>query len=330
MKIQPTQLSKIIEQNYSFLAPIFYEMQTDYLYSMNTIYKDLDSSLILMLLTQKIYQVAFDNENEIVNTLSVKNFYQEKKYTLKASKFKINEISRTLNLPRETVRRKKLKLIKNKFILFNKKNKTYRLNGQKIDEKIISTQIEISNKLLYKFCVFFSKKNNLINEINFDSFKNSINKKFLLYLPIFLNFQIYYFANLRKIVDMECLFINLICGLNTTGHLNKSNSEGRKFYNSKDMFAQFPKVEKSFGLNSTSIADITNIPRTTVLRKLAKLEKLNILKKDKFKRYETQDLANSTIGKKEYFPQLQYTIKLLGIFISECLETYSSKEMKII
>ena len=79
MKFEPTKLSKTIEENYSFLAPIFYEMQTDYLYSMNTIYKDLDSSLILMLLTQKIYQVAFDNKNEIVNTLSVKNFYQEKK-----------------------------------------------------------------------------------------------------------------------------------------------------------------------------------------------------------------------------------------------------------
>ena len=329
MKIEPTKLSKIIEQNYSFLAPIFYEMQTDYLYSMNTIYKDLDSSLILMLLTKKIYQVALDNENGIVNTLSVKNFYKEKKYTLKASKFKINEISRTLNLPRETVRRKKLKLIKNKFILFNKKNKTYSLNSQKIDEKIISTQIEISNKLLYNFCVFFSKKNNLIYEINFDSFKNNINKRFLLYLPIFLNFQIYYFANMRTIVDMECLFINLTCALNTTSHLNKSNSEGPKFYNLKDMFTQFPKVEKSFGLNSTSIADITNIPRTTVLRKLAKLEKLNILKKDKFKRYATQDLANSSIGKKEYFPQLQYTVELLGIFISECLETYSSKDFKV-
>ena len=59
MKIQPTQLSKIIEQNYSFLAPIFYEMQTDYLYSMNTIYKDLDSSLILMLLTQKIWNIPW-------------------------------------------------------------------------------------------------------------------------------------------------------------------------------------------------------------------------------------------------------------------------------
>ena len=114
MKIQPTKLSKIIEQNYSFLAPIFYEMQTDYLYSMSTIYKDLDSSLIVMLLTKKIYQVALDKENEIVNRLSIKSFYKEKSYVLKASKFKINEISRTLSLPRETVRRKKLKLIKKK------------------------------------------------------------------------------------------------------------------------------------------------------------------------------------------------------------------------
>jgi hypothetical protein len=53
------------------------------------------------------------------------------------------------------------------------------------------------------------------------------------------------------------------------------------------------------------------------------------LKRDKFKRYATQGLGNSSIGKKEYLPQLQYTIKLLGIFISECLETYFSKEMKI-
>jgi predicted transcriptional regulator len=329
MKIEPTKLSKIIEQNYSFFAPIFYEMQTDYLYSMNNVYKDLDSSLILMLLTKKIYQVAFDKENEIVNRLSVKSFYKEKNYTLEASKFKINEISRTLNLPRETVRRKKLKLIKNKFVLFNKKKKIYSLNSEKIDEKFINTQIEISNKLLYNYCVFFSQKKNLLNEINFDSFKNEINKKFITYLPIFLNFQIYYFANMRKILDMECLFINLICGLNTTSHLKKINSEDHKFYNLKDIFTQFPKMEKSFGLNSTSIADITNIPRTTVLRKLAKLEKLSLLKRDKFKRYATQGLANSSIGKKEYFPQLQYTIKLLGIFISECLETYFSKEMKI-
>ena len=329
MKIEPTKLSKIIEQNYSFFAPIFYEMQTDYLYSMNIVYKDLDSSLIVMLLTKKIHQIALGKENELINKLSVKNYYKEKNYTLETSKFKINEISRTLNLPRETVRRKKLKLINDKLILFNEKNKTYSINSEKIDEKIINAQIEISNKLLYNYCVFFSQGNSLFKEINFNSFKNEINKRFILYLPIFLNFQIYYFANMRKILDMKCLFINLLCGLNTTNQLKKNNSENNKFYNLNYMFTQFTKIEKNFGLNSTSIADITKIPRTTVLRKLDKLEKLSLLKKDKFKRYVTQDLTNSSIGKIEYYTQMKYTLKLLGIFISECLETYFSKDFKV-
>jgi Fic family protein len=89
-------------------------------------------------------------------------------------------------------------------------------------------------------------------------------------------------------------------------------------------------MNNKFGLNSTSIADITKIPRTTVLRKLVKLEKLNILKKDKFKRYATHDLASFDYDGKTLYPYLQNTISLLGVLISKCLETYSSKEMKII
>jgi len=50
----------------------------------------------------------------------------------------------------------------------------------------------------------------------------------------------------------------------------------------------------------------------------------------KFKRYETQDLVSSDYSKKILYPSLQNTVKLLGVLISKCLETYSSKEMKII
>ena len=329
MKFEPAKLSKVIEQNYSYLIPDFYEMQVQYMHSMNNIYKDLDTTLVAMFLTNKFYQ-SENKENYLSNNVSTKNFYQKNKFEKSFTKFNVNEISKAINIPRETVRRKKIKLTKNKFIILNKKKKSFCINSSLINKKVFEPQIKVSSKLLSNYCIFFSNKNVFNKDLDFVSFKNDVEKKFILYLPIFLNFQISYFTEWRKFIDMECIYIAALCSLNTTGHLNKSNSEGRKFYNSKDMFAQFPKVEKSFGLNSTSIADITNIPRTTVLRKLAKLEKLNILKKDKFKRYETQDLANSTIGKKEYFPQLQYTIKLLGIFISECLETYSSKEMKII
>ena len=324
MKFEPEKVSKIIEQNYSLLAPDFFEMQTDYLNSMYAIYKDLDASLIVMLLTRKIYEEALIQDNKFGNKTSLKNFYQEKKYNVPVSKFKIKEIANTLNLPRETIRRKKVKLIKDKFILFNQKKKFYSLNSDKIDEPTIKTQIEISSKFLSNYCIFFSQKNNIFEDMTFDSFKNEINKKFLIYLPIFLNFQLSYFSNFKKIADMESLFITLLCALNTTTHIKKKNSSNNKIFNTEDIFAQLPKLKDQYGLNSTSIAEITKLPRTTVLRKLAKLENISLLKKDEFKRYATPEQA-----KKEYYGTIQNTLKLLGIFISECLEIYTVKDLKV-
>ena len=135
---------------------------------------------------------------------------------------------------------------------------------------------------------------------------------------------------MRKIVDLESLFINILCALNTTAQLKRMSNNSNEIFDSKEIFSKIQKLSDKFGLSSTSISDITKIPRTTVLRKLAKLEKLNILKKDKFKRYETQDLVSSDYSKKKLYPYIQNTVKLLGVLISKCLETYSSKEMKII
>jgi len=255
----------------------------------------------------------------------------EKNSKVLPSKFKINEISKAIGIPRETVRRKKAKLTKNKFIILNKKKKSLRINTSLINEKILAPQLKISSKMLSNYCIFFSNKGFFNNDLDLVSFKNDIEKKFTLYLPIFLNFQISYFTNWRKFMDMECLYIAVLCGLNTTTQLKRKSNNYNEIIDSKEIFTQIFKLSNKFGLSSTSIADITKIPRTTVLRKLAKLEKLHILKKDKFKRYETQDLINgSDFSRKTIYPLLQNTIRLLGVLISKCLETYSSKEMKII
>ena len=66
------------------------------------------------------------------------------------------------------------------------------------------------------------------------------------------------------------------------------------------------------------------MPRTTVLRKIASLEKNGFIKKDKFRRYTSDNLKNNEVSKK-IIPIMDYNIKLLGIFFSECLETFSSK-----
>ena len=329
MKFEPAKLSKVIERNFSFLMPDFYEMQTEYMKSMNTIYKDLDTALIAMFLTNKFYQ-SENKENYLSKNISTKKFYGKNNFKVSPSKLKINEISNAIGIPRETVRRKKLKLIENKFIKLDRKKKSYFLNNSLIDKKIFEPQIKISSKMLSNYCIFFSNKDVFDKDLDFVAFKNDIEKKFILYLPIILNFQISYLTAWRKFVDMQCLFIGVLCALNTTTQLRKKSNSPNEIFDSKEIFSQVHWMNNKFGLNSTSIADITKIPRTTVLRKLVKLEKLNILKKDKFKRYATHDLASFDYDGKTLYPYLQNTISLLGVLISKCLETYSSKEMKII
>ena len=216
MKFEPAKLSKFIEQNYSYLMPYFYEMQIEYMNSMNDIYKDLDTALIAMFLTNKLNQ----NENE-------------KNSKVLPSKFNINEISKAIGIPRETVRRKKVKLTKNKFIILNKKKKSLRINNSLINKKVFEPQIKISSKMLSNYCIFFSNKGFFNKDLDLVSFKNDIEKKFTLYLPIFLNFQISYFTEWRKIMDMECIYIAILCALNTTTQLKRKSNNSNEIFDSK-------------------------------------------------------------------------------------------------
>ena len=122
MKFEPSKLSKIIEQNYSHLMPDFFEMQTEYLASLNVIYHDLDASLVAMVLTSQLYKNRL-NGVDTKDKVALKYIYQKENFRLPVSAFKIKEISTILNLPRETVRRKKEKIIKDKLIILDKKNK---------------------------------------------------------------------------------------------------------------------------------------------------------------------------------------------------------------
>ena len=53
-------------------------------------------------------------------------------------------------------------------------------------------------------------------------------------------------------------------------------------------------------------------------RKIAHLEKNGMIKKDKYKRYTSDD-------SKKILSMMDHNVKLLGIFFSQCLETYSIK-----
>ena len=319
MKFDPEKLSKVIEQNYSHLMPDFFEMQTEYLASLNIIYHDLDASLVAMVLTSRLYKQLINDSNS-KEKLSLKYFYQNK-YKLPINSFKIKEISTLLNLPRETVRRKKEKIIKDRLIILDKKKKMYDFNSDMVDKKVNDSQIENLSKFLSKFSIYFSKNKFFIRAVSKEKIKKDVEEKFLLYLTKFLDFQISYFSKMKTIVDIESVFIILLCALNSTSQLRKKENP----MGVNDIFKRLHSFNDTYGLNATSISEITKVPRTTVLRKISSLEKRGILVKDKHKRYSHDDLTKAYESSK-FTSVLNYNIGLLGIFFSECLETYSESK----
>ena len=320
MKFETSKLSKVIEQNYSHLMPDFFEMQTEYLASLNIIYNDLDASLIGMVLTSQIYKNTLDSNNS-KDKISLKHFYQRENFRLPVSTFKIKKISSMLNLPRETVRRKRAKLINDKLIILDKKNKLYALNTDIIEEKILNIQINNLSKFLSKFSIFFAHNKLFIKEVSKDQIRKDVEEKFLIYLIKFLDFQISYFSKMKTMMDIESVFILLLCTLNTTSQIKSKKEEPM---NTKAIFSKIHSLNSTFGLNATSISEITKVPRTTVLRKIAFLEKMGMLRKDKFKRYASNNLS-SPDGSKKILSIMDYNIQILASFISQCLETYSIK-----
>ena len=125
---------------------------------------------------------------------------------------------------------------------------------------------------------------------------------------------------MKTLIDIESIFILLLCILNTTSQIK----EKKKIIHSTDTFNKPYAQNITSGLNATSISEITKVPRTTVLRKISNLEKIGIIKKDKFKRYASNDLSKA-IDSKKILSIMDHYIKLLGIFFSQCLETYSTK-----
>ena len=316
MKFEPEQFSQVIEENYSHIMPDFFEMETEYLASLNLIYHDLDASLVAMVLTSGLYKHLVEQASS-KDKISLKYFYQKNNYKLPINKFKINEISSRINLPRETVRRKKEKIIKDKLIMVNKTTKMYDFNAQMVDRKIIDSQIDNLSKFISKFSIFFSKNKFFVREISKDKIKQDIEEKFLLYLVKFLDFQIGYFSKLKSILDIESIFIILLCALNSSAQIVKKENPMR----AKDLFHRIHSYNDTFGLNATSISEITQVPRTTVLRKINILEKKGLLKKDINKRYYVNDLTLAK-DQKKISKILTYNTDHLGKFFSECIGIY--------
>ena len=256
---------KTIEKNFSKLAPYYYSFISNWLIRAYKHYHDIDKFIIVIYLINK--DLIFFRRNGLI--IDYDTFYKDK--TVEIEKINITDISKDLNIPKESVRRKVLELEKKGVIkktgkkIFVDRSAFYA--AQAVDTlKDLTLLLHKFNKLLKKTKV--GEKIIEINEIS-ASIKNNFSfcwYQFYKFLFIFTN------RWRKEVVDLETFCIGILVMLNASHN---------KDFKIKDLnLKSYQKLVMSSdnkGLNAMSISDITGIPRPTVVRKLKYLIKNNFL-----------------------------------------------------
>jgi len=247
---------KVIDKNFSLLAPFFYSFISNWLVRAYERYNDIDKFLIIIYLIHK--NLVFYRKNGLI--INYDTFYKDR--TLEINKINISDISKDLEIPKESVRRKILDLEKNGAIkkigkkIFVDRSTFHKARATDTVSEL-STLLSEFNKIL--------KKEKLISEIfELNKITNSIKENFSFCLYQLNKFIFIYLNRWRaELGDLETFSVGMILVLSAT--------HNKDFIPSKSSLNAYRKEIMGSdlrGVNAMSISEITNIPRPTVVRKL--------------------------------------------------------------
>ena len=302
-EINKVEVDKFIFNNFNSISPYFYKLISEWMSDAYKIFKDLDKFLIL------IYLINTDFEFFRRNNLNItyENFYKDK--TLEINKINLIQISKDLNIPKESVRRKISELEKKGVI--KKKGKKIFLDRSAYESQEPINTLKNVSVLLSKFSEI-SKKNNIIKKsLDRTEVSKLIKNNFSFCWYQFFKFIFSYCFRWRKYFgDLEIMLIGITIAFNsvTTASIKLKGIESYI-----DKWREEILQNNIRGINAMSISEITGIPRPTVIRKINSLIKLNMVEMDKNK------LLNIKFNNKSYkeTSELQNeTINDLGVFIT--------------
>ena len=247
---------KVIDKNFSLLAPFFYSFISNWLIRAYDRYNDIDKFLIIIYLIHQ--NLVFYRKNGLI--IDYNTFYRDR--TIEINKINISDISKDLEIQKESVRRKILDLEKNGAI--KKVGKKIFIDRSTLHKaRATNTVSELSN-FLSEFNKIL-KKEKLISEIfDLNKITNSMKENFSFCLYQLNKFIFIYLNRWRpEVKDLETLSIGMILVLSATHNKDFIPSKSSLNAYRKDIMGSDLR-----GVNAMSISEITNIPRPTVVRKL--------------------------------------------------------------
>ena len=255
-QIDEDKIFKIINKNFSKIAPFYYQLITSWLIRSYNVFQDIDKFVILIYFINK--DLIFFRKNGLV--INYDTFYNDK--SIEIPKINISDISNDLKIPKESVRRKLQELEKKGII---------KKTGKKIFVDRSAFTTAKAEQTLKELSILISKFNEILVEekvtniiFNTNEISESIKTNFSFCWYQFYKFLFSYTKRLRtEVNDLETLCIGMTVVLNTV--------QNKEFVaTKKDRLSYHKEIMGSDlrGVNAMSISDVTGIPRPTVVRKL--------------------------------------------------------------
>ena len=255
-QIDEKLIFKVIKQNYAHIAPSFYSFISNWLIRAYQRYDNIDKFLIIIYLIHN--NLKFYRKNGLI--FNFETFYKDR--TIEIEKINISDISKDLNIPKESVRRKIIELEKNKII--QKFGKKIFVDKSTFQASKATESIKDLSNVFYEFNILLKKENLIDNVFDKSQITESLKKNFTFCLYQFNKFIFIYFSRMRgEFKDLETFSVGMVVLTNTFSNKNFIPSKIDVKTSVNEIMGTDPK-----GVNAMSISEITNIPRATVVRKL--------------------------------------------------------------
>ena len=273
-QLDENKIFKIINKNFSKLAPTYYKMLSNWFIRAYGVYGDIDKYIILIYLVNKDF--IFFRKNGLI--VEFETFFKDK--TLEIEKINISDISKDLQIPKESVRRKVEELEKKEVIKKIKKKIYINMNAFSPDR--VNQGIKEVSTLLHEFNKLLKKENEINKTFEVEEIITSIKKNYSFCWYQFYKFLFVFTNRWRKSVgDLETFCVGMVVMLN---HVERQSFRVKDL-NMKQFQNSLPEIDDR-GVNAMSISEITGIPRPTVVRKLKHLIDNNFLSIDEKKLLE--------------------------------------------
>ena len=282
---------------------------------------DLDKYLVLIYLIRNSWQNLADK----FQYLSMDEYYELD--GIKIDRINLIQISHDLNIPKETIRRKVNELQSSNML---------KRDGKSIIFNRVCIEIQKPNVSIELLALFIEKKSKMLQGqewfgegLKKEYIKSFIKKYFTIIWLRFFKMQIPFLTRHRSIFqDLETWIVWGNIALSHQYHLAKAAEKNlvSEPITLKSYYSNVANVKIIRGINASSIADISKIPRATVIRKLKWLVKQDCIKKNKNLEYQMK--KGGKLNKK-ISENFLYNQNMVAEFLTEIFDYMKNSKFKI-